>query len=498
MTPSRDPAFPIPASGAPRQWSDWVGRRALVVGLARSGMAAARALAERGIPVVASDLKSEDELAARSGQEALDDLEARGVTLALGSGDARLLARADVVVTSPGVPPTAPLLAEADRREVPVVAELELAFQLSRAPWVAITGTNGKSTTTALAGELLGAGGRRAHVCGNIGVAATEKAIEAGEGDVIVAEVSSFQLERVVTFRPRVAVMLNLTPDHLDRHGALEVYAGLKARVFARQGEGDVAVLNADDPLSADWAGRYGLSARVAYIRRGDRGAAIPETGALADAVARADGAWVDPQGRIVRGWEGHRDVLLPARDLRIPGPHNVSNALAAVAATLGFDVEAKALSRALARFGGLAHRLEALGTVEGVPFYNDSKATNVDSLRTALLAFERPMVVIAGGRDKAGDWASLEALASQRIGRVVLIGEAAPTIAAAWRRVPSVRASDLDDAARQSLAAARALEGAPVVLSPGCASFDQFRDFEDRGEQFRAAVERLRAGVGA
>jgi hypothetical protein len=299
----------------------------------------------------------------------------------------------------------------------------------------------------------------------------------------------------VVAFRPKVAVMLNLTPDHLDRHGSLEVYAGLKARVFARQGAGDLAVLNADDPDTVAWAGRFGLGAQVAYIRRGEKGLAAPLEGPLADAIAHADGAWVDREDRIVRAWEGHKDVLLPVAQLRVPGPHNVSNALAAVAATLPFGAKAKDLAKALAAFPGLAHRLEPLGEDQGIAFYNDSKATNVDSMRTALAAFPGPLVVIAGGRDKKGDWGSLESLAGDKIGRLVLIGEAAETIARAWRRVPSVRASDLDDAARKALAAAKELGGSPVVLSPGCASFDMFEDFEDRGERLGSRPPPRREG---
>jgi len=487
VTPARDPAFPTPAAGAPRRASDWEGRRVLVVGLARSGTAAARALAERGTSVIATDRRPESDLAM------VDDLEARGVEVKAGKEDLSLLERIDVVVASPGVPPTSPLLARADEKGIPVVGELELAFQLSRAPWVAITGTNGKSTTTALTGELFKATGRPTFVCGNIGVAATEEALRAPEDGVIVAEVSSFQLERVVSFRPRVAVLLNLTPDHLDRHGSLDVYAALKARVFGRQGAGDLAVLNADDAATVGWAGRFGLGAQVAYIHRGERGLAAPSEGALAEAIASADGAWVDREDRVVRAWEGHKDVLLPVSKLRVPGPHNVSNALAAVAATLPFAPKAKDLAKALEAFPGLAHRLEPLGEVEGVAFYNDSKATNVDSMRTALLAFPGPLVVIAGGRDKKGDWGSLEALAGDRIGRLVLIGEAADTIARAWKRVPHVRAGDMNDAAAKALAAAREMGNAPVVLSPGCASFDMFKDFEDRGERFREAVATLR-----
>lgn len=495
VTSSRDPAFPTPAAGVPRQPSDWAGRRVLVVGLARSGMAAARALSARGIAVVATDSQREGELSLRGGQAALDELKSLHVELALGGESAALLERVDVVVASPGVSPHSPLLALADQRGIPVVGELELAFQLSRAPWVAITGTNGKSTTTALAGELFKALGYDTRVCGNIGLAATEEAITAPEDGVIVAEVSSFQLERMVTFRPRVAIVLNLTPDHLDRHGSLEVYAGLKARIFAHQGVGDLAVLNADDPATVAWAGRFGIGAKVAYFHRAEIAEAAPASGPLKDAIEHADGAWVDDRGRVVRAWERHKDVLLPVSNLPLPGPHNVSNALAAVCATLGFEADTRALGHALAGFKGLAHRLEPLGTVAGVPFYNDSKATNVDSMRTALLAFSRPLVVIAGGRDKQGAWDSLVELASDRIGRLVLIGEAAGTIASAWPLVPSVRAGDLDDAVRKAFAAARELGGAPVVLSPGCASFDQFKDFEDRGDRFRDAVARLRAG---
>jgi UDP-N-acetylmuramoylalanine--D-glutamate ligase len=451
-------------------------------------VAAARALAQRGVTVIAADRRPEADL-----ESAVDALEALGVETVTGKDDPSLLARADVVVASPGAAPTTPLLAHADERGIPVVAELELAFQLSRAPWVAITGTNGKSTTTALTGELFRATGRPTRVCGNIGVAATDEALLAPEDGVIVAEVSSFQLERVVTFRPHVAVLLNLTPDHLDRHGSLEVYAALKARVFAKQGAGDLAVLNADDAATVGWAGRFGLSAKVAYIRRGQRGLAAPEDGPLAGAIAHADGAWVDESGRMVRTWEGHTDVLLPVSKLRIPGPHNISNALAAVAATLPFEAKAKDLGKALAAFPGLPHRLEPVGDVEGVAFYNDSKATNVDSMRTALNAFPGPLVVIAGGRDKKGDWASLEPLAADRIGRLVLIGEASDTIARAWKRVTSVRAGDIDDAVLKAWKAGKELK-APVVLSPGCASFDMFRDFEDRGQKFKEAVQRLGA----
>jgi UDP-N-acetylmuramoylalanine--D-glutamate ligase len=428
----------------------------------------------------------------------LIELEDLGVVVRTGTGDASLLKNTDVVVTSPGVPPTAPLLVAADAKDMPVVAELELAFQLSAAPWVAITGTNGKSTTTALAGALFAAAGYDAHVCGNIGVAATDEALAAGPASVLVAEVSSFQLERVVTFRPRVALVTGLTPDHLDRHGSLDVYAGLKARVFAHQQPSDLAVLNADDAQTAGWAGRFGLSARVAWFRAHAEGAAVPADSALAHAVAGSDGAWVDDDGRIVRVREGHRDVLLPASALRIPGPHNLANALAAVATTLPFDADPARVSEGLAGFAGLPHRLEPVGTARGVEFYDDSKATNLDSMRTALFAFPPPVVVIAGGRDKAQDWSTLAGDARARIGHLVLIGEAAPTIAAAFTGVPQTRAADLRAAVRVALEQASLLGRVRVLLSPGCASFDMFKDYEDRGRRFAETVAALRQEVGA
>ena len=482
MTPA-SPALPVPAKDAPRTWADWTGRRVLVLGAARSGRAAASLLAAGGLAVTLADGRTREAL----GGDGLAGLEQRGVKIAAGRDDAGLLDGVDVVVASPGVPPTAPLLAAADRRGVPVVAELELAFQASRAPWVAITGTNGKSTTTALAGELVATTGRPTWVCGNIGAAACERAASIPADGVIVAEVSSFQLERVVAFKPVLALVTNLTPDHLDRHGDLATYAALKARVFAQQDAGDRAILNAEDPATADWADRFALAARVGYVRLIDR----PVLGAF-------DGAVLDGAGGVVRVREGHKDVLLPARALRIPGPHNVMNALCAVAATLPWDAPPAALAAKLAAFPGLEHRIEAAGTVGGIAFWNDSKATNVDSMRTALLAFDAPLVVIAGGRDKAGPWASLASLASEKIGRLVLIGEAAPTIAAAWPSVPSERAGDLDEAVRRAFAAAQAMGGAPVVLSPGCASFDMFTDYEDRGRRFKAAVAALAAGEGA
>jgi UDP-N-acetylmuramoylalanine--D-glutamate ligase len=459
------------ARRAPASWPEWQGKTVLVVGLARSGLAAARLLARHGARVIGTDLKPRAQLAG------LGELEAMGVEVVLGSSDARLLARAEVLVISPGVPPTAALVAEADRLGVPSVSEVELAFQASAAPWVAITGTNGKSTTTALAGALLSAAGRHAWVAGNIGNALSEGIESVPADGNVVAEVSSFQLERTVTFRPRVAVLLNLTPDHLDRYPDVAAYAAAKARLFAFQTADDFAVLNADDPETLRLASG-GHARALTFSRRGR----VPS------------GAFVEDRAL---WWtrEGRAERLIAAAALGIPGPHNVENALAAVAAVGALGVldtaEGRAaVARALAEFPGLEHRIEPAGAVNGRRFFNDSKATNVDSMRQALLSFGHPLTVLAGGRDKHGDFPGLAALAEERIDHLVLIGEAAPVIAAAWPRIPQERAIDLEDAVRRAYRATP--EGGVIVLSPGCASFDMFRDYEDRGRRFKEEVRKL------
>jgi len=459
------------AGRAPASWQEWKGRSVLVVGLARSGLAAARLLARHGARVIGADMKARAQL---PGVEKLEEL---GVELALGPSDVRLLARAEVLVVSPGVPPTAELVAQADALGIPSVSEVELAFQASQAPWIAITGTNGKSTTTALVGALLQAAGREAWVAGNIGNALSDGIERVSENGVVVAEVSSFQLERTTTFRPRVAVLLNLTPDHLDRYPDAAAYYGAKARIFAYQTPDDFAVLNADDAETLRLAA--GGHARALTFSRRSR---VPS------------GAFVD-EGAIAWAREGRVERLLAASELGIPGPHNVENVLAAVAAVgaLGALDEARgrqAVARGLAEFHGLEHRIEPAGTVNGRRFYNDSKATNVDSMRQALLSFGHPLTVLAGGKDKHGDFPGLASLAAERVDHLVLFGEAAGVIAQAWPRVPQERASDLEDAVRRAYRATP--EGGVIVLSPGCASFDMFRDYEDRGRRFKAEVKKL------
>jgi UDP-N-acetylmuramoylalanine--D-glutamate ligase len=461
---------------APRRIEEWRGVRVLVVGLARSGLAAAHLLVRHGAHVSGCDKRP---AAALPG---VKDLSAMGVELFLGCDDATPLSQAEVLVVSPGVPPTALTVAEADRRGIPSVSEVEVAFQASRAPWLAITGTNGKSTTTALTGELLARAGRKPWVAGNIGNALSGGIDDVAEDGVVVAEISSFQLERTVTFRPHVAVMLNLTPDHLDRYDGYPEYIEAKARIFDSQSSGDFAVLNADDAEVMHLAER-GEARLLTFSRSGS---------VVSGAYADAGGVWTASKGEA--------EVLIPADEIRLPGPHNLENSLAAIASLVALGVmdgkrERAAVAKGLREFAGLEHRLEFCGEIDGRRFFNDSKATNVDSMRQVLLALPHPLTIIAGGRDKHGDFPGIARLVEERADRVILIGEAADVIARAWPRVRKERAKNLDDAVRM------AFEGTPsggaIALSPGCASYDMFRDYEERGRLFKAAVQALITRTG-
>jgi UDP-N-acetylmuramoylalanine--D-glutamate ligase len=454
-----DPRHPLP------------GTRPLVIGAARSGLAAARLLARHGASVRVGDRRP---AAAPEFEAAARELASGGVEFRWGSDDPALLEERDLVIWSPGIPITHPVAVQARARGVAVLSELELGFLAAHAPLLCITGTNGKSTTTDLVGALLRAAGRETEVCGNIGRAICEVAETVGPTGMLVVEVSSFQLETVERLRPFIATWLNLTPDHLDRHDGFDAYGALKQRLFVRQQEADYAVWNADDPEVAKR--RAGAGSPLEFSGRG-----VVEEGAYAE------------DGRITLAWRGGAERLMPARDLRIRGPHNLMNALAAIATTLPLEISPSTLRVVLHQYSGLEHRLEDAGEVQGVRFVNDSKATNVSSLEVALASFEEPVVLIAGGRDKGQDFTPLGDLVRRAVRSIVLIGEGADRIAAAWPGAPAVRARTLAEAVRVAYETAR--PRGTVLLSPGCASYDMFRDFEDRGRSFKAEVERLRLG---
>jgi UDP-N-acetylmuramoylalanine--D-glutamate ligase len=448
-------------------------RAAAVLGLARSGRAAVAALAERGVEVVGTDAKGAADLGALP---ALD-----GVRYELGGHPASVLDQSDLVVVSPGVPPALPVLDAARARAIPVVSEIELASRLLPGVVVGITGTNGKSTTTALAAALLKAAGHVAVACGNFGVPWISFATKAGangNGSVPktwVVELSSFQLEGVRRFAPDVAVHLNLTPDHLDRYRSMDDYGAAKARIFENQREAQVAVLNADDPLVARIRPR---ARRFAFSRRVEPGL----------------GAWLKDDLFVadVNG-KGPR-VIAKRADLALPGTHNVENALAALAATLPLGVGPEAAAEALRGFRGLPHRTALVRTRGGVTFWNDSKGTNIDATLKSLDGFADGTVhLVLGGKDKGDDFSRLAPLVARKAKTVLAIGKAGPTVAKALGSVPGVAliaSGTLEKAVEEAARLAEA--GDAVLLSPACASFDQFRDFEDRGETFERLVRAL------
>ncbi|MGE5177420.1 MAG: UDP-N-acetylmuramoyl-L-alanine--D-glutamate ligase [Hyphomicrobiales bacterium] len=445
-----------------RPW--FSGTKALVVGVARSGLAAARLLRRHGADVRAIDRRKPDELG-----RAAEELTAMGAAPMLGTMDPSALDGRDLVVPSPGVPLDLPLFREAERRGIPVAAEVEIGFAVARAPIAAVTGTNGKSTTVELLGAMGRAAGRRTEVVGNIGLALSEKAEEVPEDGLLVVEISSFQLEACTRFRPKAGVLLNVTPDHLDRHGTMEHYAALKARLFAQQTEEDYRV----QPL-AD----AGLTALLRSMR------SEPLWFGFTDPTG--DGVW-EAGGQLRYRFAGDQGTLLPRAEAALPGPHNTENMSAAAAAALAVGLPPRAIATAIRDFKGLPHRLAFVAEIEGVRYVNDSKSTNVDSLRRALESYAEPITLIAGGRDKNGDFGAIRPLVMERVRTVVLVGEAAGTIERAWPGVAARRAATLEDAVAAAADATPA--GGLVLLSPGCASYDMFRNFEERGARFEAAV---------
>jgi UDP-N-acetylmuramoylalanine--D-glutamate ligase len=440
-------------------------KRALVLGFRRTGQAVARVLAARGVAVTVADARAAAELG-------VDESAWPGVTLRLGDDGAAAVADADLVVPSPGVPRTSPALAAAVRRGVPVAGEIELAARLLGCPIVAITGTNGKSTTTTLVGLALARAGRRVFTGGNLGTPLID-AVDA-RPEVAVAEVSSFQLEWVERFRPHVGCLLNVTPDHLDRHASFAEYRDTKARLFARQDASDFAVVNRDDPEA--WAAAaIGRAFRVPF-----------GTGPLPVGAFAAAGVLVL---RLPEAGEERYDL----GRTRLAGRHNVENMLAAVAAARLAGTPAAAVQTAIDTIEPLPHRLALVAERGGVAWWDDSKATNVGAAVKSLESFAGPVVLLVGGLGKGGDYEPLARAAAGKVRLAVVFGAARAEIAAALADadVPVEAATSLEGAVAAAAAAAR--HGDAVLLAPACASFDMFTDYAARGRAFRAAVEALR-----
>ncbi len=451
--------------------SDIKGKKATVVGGARSGRAVAHLLAQAGAHVFLSERG-----APTRGLEAA--LAADGVAYEFGGHTARAL-DADFVAVSPAVASTAALVVEAQRLGLPVCSEIEVASWFCAAPIVAITGTNGKTTTTSLAGHIFRTAGRNPVVAGNIGYPFSDYVLDITDDQVVVLEVSSFQLDHVETFRPHVSVLLNITPDHLDRyHGRLSDYAESKFRIFKNQQAGDVLIYNADDELVRR---RVALRLRRRPLRALGVSTCRPlEAGAFARA------------GALVLRTDDDEEVLMPIDELSLRGRHNLYNSLAAAVAARVMEVRSGVVRESLAPFEGVAHRLELVRRLDGVRYVNDSKATNVNAVWYALESFQAPIVLIAGGRDKGNDYSALVPLVREKVRAVVALGEsAAKVLRELGSAAPeSSLAVSMEDAIRQAHVLAR--RGDVVLLSPACSSFDMFEDYEDRGDTFRRLVMNL------
>ena len=444
-------------------------KRVLVVGLGKSGVASALFLEKLGARVAVSDTKTEEQL-----PQEIPLLLDHGISVESGHHGERTFRDQDLIVISPGVPFDVPQLVQARALGIPVIGEVELAARYLKGRIVAITGSNGKTTTTALAGEILAAGKRKVLVGGNIGTPAISFVETATDDTWIVLEISSFQLETIETFHPKIAVVLNVTPDHLDRHYTFENYAAAKARILENQTADDFVILNADNPPAAAMAAQaeaavYWFS-RLQEVERG--------------AFTRAEVIfWRDGNS------ERH---IMPVGEISLKGSHNIENALAGVCVGMLAGIEPAQIREAIAAFKAVEHRLEYVATVGGVEYYNDSKATNVDATIKALESFAGRIHIILGGKDKGSDYSLLNPLIRERVKRVYTIGAAAAKIASQVKGAELVNAGKLENAVK--LAAESATPGDIVLLAPACASFDQFDSYEHRGRVFKEQVRRLAA----
>jgi UDP-N-acetylmuramoylalanine--D-glutamate ligase len=447
------------------------GKKVLVVGLGKSGLAAALFLRRRGAQVTVSDIRSAEALA-----KEIPALIEEGISVEAGGHGLLTFRRQDLIVISPGVPIDTPELVQARNFGRPVIGELELAARFLKGKILAITGSNGKTTTTALAGEILKEAGLPTLVAGNIGVAVVGLIDESTSDTWSVLEVSSFQLESTEQFHPKIAVILNITPDHLDRHGTLENYALAKERIFAAQGASDFAVLNAGNARTAESAARshapvFWFSAKHSV----------------------AQGAWVEDGNVVYRSApDAATESILPVAKIPLKGEHNVENVLAAACAARLAGVAPDAIARAIEHFKAVEHRLEYVATIDGVEYYNDSKATNVDATEKAVAAFPGGIHLILGGKDKGAPYSPLAALVRERVRAIYTIGAAATKIESELRGVVPIHSCQtLANAVNAAAAAAK--PGDVVVLAPACSSFDQFENYEQRGRVFKQLVLDLR-----
>ena len=443
------------------------GIKVLVVGLAKTGLATARFLREKGARVSATEMRRPEEM-----KEAAREMAEMNLAVEWGGHRTETFMKQDLIVVSPGVDLAIEPIQAALKRGVRLISEIELAYRFISVPILAVTGTNGKTTTTVLLGEMLKEEGRRVGVGGNVGKPLILLTDGHGEWDVLVVEISSFQLEAIETFRPRIAILLNVTEDHLDRYPGYRDYIAAKAKIFENQTPEDLAILNRDDPVVMNLAER--VNSRKKFFSSKDR----------IDEGAFADGGTI--RLRLNRAEEDY-----PLAKARLKGAHNVENMMAALLAARLFGCSKRAVESTLSRFEGLEHRLEFVREIDGVRYFNDSKGTNVGSVVKSLESFSEPVILIAGGKDKQGDLYPLKELIRHRVRRLILIGEAKERMARELGPLTeTVIARTLEEAVQLSHQMAR--RGEVVLLSPACSSFDMFKDYKERGKVFKEAVKRI------
>ncbi len=454
------------------------GRKIGIIGMARSGIAAARLVKELGgIPLV-SDMLPADKLG-----EVISILEEYKIDFECG-GHSKLLLDSDYMICSPGVPSSLDILQKASKSGIPIFSEIELAYWVCRGRVLAITGSNGKTTTTTLLGEICKASGRPTFVGGNIGTPFSQIARDVPDDGLAVVEISSFQLERIEQFAPYVGILLNLTPDHLDRYDSFNSYCAAKYKMFENQTKEHYAVINDDDPEISrrqfDYKGKLIKFSVEADSYVGQLPEGVFQRG------TRLFGKLADRESEII-------DIA----DIRLPGQHNHSNAAAASAAAMACGIKPDVIASVLQGFGGVEHRLEKVATISGINFINDSKGTNIDAVVVALKSISQKVNLIAGGRDKEGDFTRLLEYAKDKVNHLILVGEASDKIfEQLGRHIPVVMAESMADAVRKAFDLSH--PGETILLSPGCASFDMYRNFEERGEDFKKSVMKLKNGKGS
>lgn len=454
---------------------DWCKKNVLVVGMAKSGISAAKLCSRLGAKVTIQDVKSKEELM-KSVKEEIDILDSMAVYMLLGEEPTDIIDSFDLIVLSPGVPTDLEFLNKARQLQIPIWSEIELAFVLCPCPVIAITGTNVKTTTTTLVGEIMKKYNPGTQVVGNIGIPFTEKVEELKKEDLVVAEISSFQLESIHTFKPKVSAILNITPDHLNRHKSLENYVAAKERIFENQDENDYCVLNDDDDICSKMKHKTKAKALL-FSRKKELN----------------EGAFLKDNKIWVRLGKEDEAICL-TEELRIPGNHNIENVLAAVAISVSMGVPPEIIRDVVIHFKGVEHRIEFVDKIDGVEYYNDSKATNVDAAIIGIQSMKAPVVLIGGGMDKGADFSEWIDAFDGKVKALIVMGETADKIIKTANQKGFFnikKVSSIEEAVR--LAKETAQKGDCVLLSPACASWDMFKSYEERGKLFKKAVYALR-----